>query len=187
MTSMNALFDTAVQSLGGIDAVINVAGIQRSASIEETDEPSWDAHFNVNAKSCFAAAKFAVPHLRRAGGGSFVSVASIAGIKGMAGLGAYSASKGAIVALTRSLAVELAPDNIRVNCLCPGWIDTPFNDPIISFMGGPAARDTMVSTSIPLRRQGEPPEMAAALTYLASDESSFMTGQALVIDGGMTV
>jgi dihydroanticapsin dehydrogenase len=96
--------DTAASALGGLDVVVNVAGVQRSASVEETDEDSWDVHFQVNTKSCYLTTRYALPYLRQSGGGSIASVASIAGINGMAGLSAYSASKGAIVALTHSLA-----------------------------------------------------------------------------------
>lgn len=185
--AVQTLMDTAAQTLGGLDIVVNVAGIQRSASVEETDEHTWDAHFHVNTKSCYLTTRYALPHLRRCGGGAITSVASIAGIKGMAGLSAYSASKGAIVALTRSLAVELADDHIRVNCLCPGWTDTPFNDPIITFMGGVAERDQMVHDTVPLRRQASPSEMAEVLAFLSSESASYMTGQIIIADGGKTL
>ena len=184
--SVEGLIDTAVQVMGGLDTVINVAGIQRSASVTETDPDSWDQQFAVNVRSVFLTAKYAVPQLRAAGGGVFVSVASIAALKGISGLTAYSASKGAIVSFTRTLAVEVAADNIRVLCLCPGWVDTPFNDPVVSFMGGKAAHEAMVAADVPLGRQGRPPEMAETLAFLASDAASYLTGQALVVDGGIT-
>jgi dihydroanticapsin dehydrogenase len=97
---------------------------------------------------------------------------------------AYSASKGAIIAFTRALAEELAPDNIRANSVCPGWIDTPFNEPAIEFMGGRAQQEEMVQQTVPLKRQGTPEEIAPGILYLASDASSYVTGQELVIDGG---
>ncbi|TDD30003.1 SDR family oxidoreductase [Kribbella turkmenica] len=184
--SVENLINTAAHAMGGLDTVINVAGIQRSAPVAETDPDSWDQQFAVNVRSVFLTAKYAVPHLRAAGGGQFVSVASIAALKGISGLTAYSASKGAIVSFTRTLAVEVAADNIRVLCLCPGWVDTPFNDPVVTFMGGEAAHQAMVAAEVPLARQGRPSEMAEALAFLASDAASYMTGQALIVDGGIT-
>jgi dihydroanticapsin dehydrogenase len=182
-----ALIERAVEFMGGIDVVINVAGVQRAAPVTETEPDSWDRQFAVNAKSCYLTAKYAVPEMIKAGGGSFVSVASVAAVKGMGGLSAYSASKGAIISLTRSLAVELGPAGIRVNCLCPGWVDTPFNGPIISFMGGLDAQDVVIKRDVPLGRQALPPEMAEVLVFLASDAASYLTGQAVVVDGGVTV
>lgn len=184
--SVQHLAETAAGALGGIDVVVNVAGLQRSAAVDETPAEQWDHHLAVNARSCFFTAKHMVPHLRRSSGGSFVTVASIAALKGIPGLTAYAASKGAVVSFTRALAIEVAPDGIRANCLCPGWVDTPFNDPVIAFMGGRDAHREMVAASVPLGRQGEPPEMAEMIVFLASDSSRYLTGQALVVDGGIT-
>jgi NAD(P)-dependent dehydrogenase (short-subunit alcohol dehydrogenase family) len=114
-----------------------------------------------------------------------VNVSSLAGLKGGPGMTAYSASKGAIIAFTRALAGELAPDNIRANCVCPGWVDTPFNEPAFEFMGGRENQEAMVQQSVPLQRHGKPEEIAPGILYLASDASSHMTGQELVIDGGV--
>ncbi|HZY56846.1 MAG TPA: SDR family oxidoreductase, partial [Rubrobacteraceae bacterium] len=133
----------------------------------------------------FLGAKYGVPYLRERGSGSIVNIASLAGLKGGPGMSAYSASKGAIIAFTRALAMELAPDNIRVNCVCPGWIDTPFNQPAIEFMGGREEQEKMVQQMVPLQRQGIPEEIAPGILYLASDASSYMTGQARVIAGGV--
>ncbi|GJF03138.1 short-chain dehydrogenase [Pseudonocardia sp. D17] len=180
------LAEAAARLLGGIDVVVNVAGLQRSGSVTDTNIDSWEQHVAVNARSCFLTAKYTVPHLRRSNGASFVTVASIAALKGIAGLTAYSASKGAVVAFTRTLAIELAPDRIRANCLCPGWVDTPFNDPVVAYMGGKEEHEKMVATTVPLGRQGQPPEMADAIVFLASDASRYLTGQAIVVDGGIT-
>jgi dihydroanticapsin dehydrogenase len=180
------LVERAAGVMGGLDIIINVAGIQRSAAVEETEADSWDQQFAANVRSVFLMAKYAVPLMRAAGGGAFVAVASIAALKGISGLTAYSASKGAIVSFTRTLAVEVAHDNIRVSCLCPGWVDTPFNDPVVTFMGGREAHSAMVAGEVPLGRQGQPPEMAEALAFLASDAASYLTGQAIVVDGGIT-
>jgi NAD(P)-dependent dehydrogenase (short-subunit alcohol dehydrogenase family) len=180
---MRALM-AAAEKMGGIDIIVNNAGAQRSGAITDFDESEWDLLMRVNPRSCFLGAKYGVPYLRERGGGSIVNVSSLAGLKGGPGMTAYSASKGAIIAFTRALAEELAPDNIRANSVCPGWIDTPFNEPAIEFMGGRAQQEEMVQQIVPLKRQGTPEEIAPGILYLASDASSYVTGQELVIDGG---
>jgi dihydroanticapsin dehydrogenase len=182
---VEALMSNAAERMGGIDVIFNNAGAQRSGPITDFEEAQWDLLMGVNPKSCFLSAKYGVPYLRERGGGSIVNMASIAGLKGGPGMTAYSASKGAVVAFTKALAAELAPDNIRVNCVCPGWIDTPFNQPAIEFMGGREEQEEMVKHAVPLQRQGTPEEIAPGILYLASDASSYMTGKELVIDGGI--
>jgi NAD(P)-dependent dehydrogenase (short-subunit alcohol dehydrogenase family) len=184
--SVASMTASAVSSLGGLDAVVNVAGIQRSGAVDVLDEASWDDQMRINVRSCFLTSKYAVPHLREAGGGAIVTTSSLAGVKGFAGMTAYCASKGAVVAFTRALAVELAQDKIRANCLCPGWVDTPFNNPVISFQGGAQAHAEIIASTVPLGREGVPPEMAHWLTFLISDEASYMTGQAINVDGGLS-
>jgi len=182
---MKRLMDAAAEVMGGIDVIVNNAGVQRSGSVTDFAEEDWDTLMRVNPRSCFLGAKFGVPHLRRSGGGSIVNTASLAGVKGGPGMTAYSASKGAIVAFTKALAAELAPDRIRVNAICPGWIDTPFNQPAIDFMGGRDKQAEVIEAVVPLNRQGVPEEVATGMIFLASDMSSYMTGQALIIDGGV--
>jgi dihydroanticapsin dehydrogenase len=126
-----------------------------------------------------------VPHIRQAGKGSIINTSSLAGQRGGPGLTAYSASKGAVIAFSTALAMELAPDNIRVNAICPGWVDTAFNQPAIDFMGGRATQEEVVRRIVPLRRQAQPHEIAPLFVYLASDESSYVTAQAITIDGGV--
>jgi NAD(P)-dependent dehydrogenase (short-subunit alcohol dehydrogenase family) len=182
---MEALMKSAAELMGGIDVIFNNAGAQRSGAVTDFDESEWDLLMDINPKSCFLGAKYGVPYLRERGGGSIVNMASIAGLKGGPGMTAYSASKGAVVAFTKALAAELAPDNIRVNCVCPGWIDTPFNQPAIEFMGGRTNQEGMVQQTVPLQRQGTPEEIAPGILYLASEASSYMTGKELIIDGGL--
>jgi NAD(P)-dependent dehydrogenase (short-subunit alcohol dehydrogenase family) len=184
-SDMEALMETAAEVLGGLDVIVNNAGIQRSGAVTEFPESEWDALMAVNPKSCFLAARYGVPHLRRRGGGAIVNTASIAGLKGGPGMTAYSASKGAIVAFSKALAAELAPDGIRVNSICPGWIDTPFNQPAIDFMGGRERQEKIVRASVPLGVQGTPDQIAPGIAFLASDAASYITGQALVVDGGL--
>jgi NAD(P)-dependent dehydrogenase (short-subunit alcohol dehydrogenase family) len=174
----------AVGALGGLDAVVNIAGLQRSSPITEVDEEEWDSQIAVNAKSIYLTSKYAVPHLRESGGGAIVTTASMAAVKGISGLTAYSASKGAVAAFTRALAVELAGDNIRCNTICPGWTDTPFNDPVIAFQGGVESHLEYIKRIVPLKREAQPDEIAGFIAFLVSDDASYMTGQNVVIDGG---
>ena len=184
-SDVEALIKDGAEALGGLDVLFNNAGAQRSGPVTEFDQEQWDLLMAVNPRSCFFGVKHAVPVLRQAGGGSIINMASLAAVKGGAGLTAYSASKGAIVAFTKALAPELAPDNIRVNAVCPGWIDTPFNQPAIDYMGGREEQERVIGRIVPMGRQGTPEEIAPLVVYLASDGSSYMTGQALVVDGGV--
>jgi NAD(P)-dependent dehydrogenase (short-subunit alcohol dehydrogenase family) len=176
----------AVLVLGGLDVIVNVAGIQRAATLEVTSEEDWDRQFAVNARSVFLTARYGVPHLRAAGGGAIVSVASVSALKAFSGLGAYAASKGAVVALTGVLAAELAAGGIRVNCVCPGWTDTPFNDPVVAHRGGRARHEELVAGEVPLGRQAQPADIAEVIAFLASDAAGYVTGQTVVADGGMS-
>jgi NAD(P)-dependent dehydrogenase (short-subunit alcohol dehydrogenase family) len=178
------LMSTAVELLGGIDVGFFNAGLQRSGAVTEFPVEDWDALFAVNPRHCFLAAKHATPHLRASGDGVIVLTASLAAVKGGPGMTAYSASKGAIVGFGRAMAAELAPE-VRVNTICPGWVDTPFNQPAINFMGGREAQERAVAGIVPLGRQGTPEEIASAVLYLASTASSYMTGQVLLVDGGV--
>jgi NAD(P)-dependent dehydrogenase (short-subunit alcohol dehydrogenase family) len=180
-----ALVAHAVHEMGRLDAVVCSAGIQRAGAVGDFPEDQWDALMGVNAKSVYLTAKHAVAPLAEAGGGSIVNIASLAGLAGGPGMTAYSASKGAIVAFSKSLANEVAARGIRVNSVCPGWIDTPFNQPAIDDMGGLEAQAEMIRRIVPLQRQGTPAEVADLVAFLVSGASSYITGQALVIDGGI--
>jgi dihydroanticapsin dehydrogenase len=183
--SVEALMKAAAAG-DGLDAIVNVAGIQRAGNITEFPQTDWDEQMAINVRSCFLTAKHGVPHLRKRDHSAIVNVSSLAGLKGFPGAAAYAATKAAILGLTYSLALELAPDGIRVNALCPGWVDTPFNDPAINLWGGREKVDAMVAETVPLGRQSEPPEAAEALLFLASDRSAYMTGKPLVMDGGLS-
>jgi dihydroanticapsin dehydrogenase len=182
---VRAMLDAAADAGGGLDAIVNNAGVQYAGDVVDCDEAEWDQLMAVNAKSCFLTAKYGVPHLKARGGGAIVNNASLAAVKAAPGLGAYSASKGAILALSRTLAAEVAPDRIRVNVVAPGWTDTGFNGPSIAHMGGEAGLAAFVQERIGLGRLGSPDEIAAAMVFLASDDSSYMTGQVLIVDGGI--
>ena len=173
----------AVDTYGRLDVVHNNAGIfVRPTPAHEMTEDLWDRVFNVNIKGVWLGCKYAVPQLIRAGAGAIVNTASMAGIRGRPYTSAYCASKGAVVMFTKTLAIELAPYNIRVNCVCPGAVNTP----LIHHLGitqEQAAAQALTDQPIP--RFARPEEIAQAVLYLASDaESSYVTGHALQIDGG---
>jgi NAD(P)-dependent dehydrogenase (short-subunit alcohol dehydrogenase family) len=179
------LIERGVAWLGGLDVLVQNAGVQLSGFVTDFDASKWDALFAVNARAHFFGAKYAIPHLRKSGKGSIVNTSSLAGKRGGPGLTAYSASKGAVIAFSTALAMELAKDNIRVNSICPGWVDTPFNQPAIDLMGGRTSQEAVVKSIVPLGRQAVPSEIAPLFVYLASDESSYMTAQAITVDGGV--
>jgi len=183
--SVGRMVAAGVEWLGGLDALCQNAGLQHSGAVTDFDQTRWDALFAVNSRAHFFGAKHAVQHLRQAGGGAIVNTSSLAGQRGGPGMTAYSASKGAVIAFSTALAMELAPDRIRVNTICPGWVDTPFNQPAIDFMGGRGAQEEVVKAIVPLGRQGRPEDIAPMFVYLCSDESAYMTGQAITIDGGV--
>jgi NAD(P)-dependent dehydrogenase (short-subunit alcohol dehydrogenase family) len=183
--AVKTFIEQAVAALGGLDVLVQNAGLQRSGQVTGFQAADWDALFAVNSRAHFFGAKYAVPHIRQAGKGSIINTSSLAGQRGGPGLTAYSASKGAVIAFSTALAMELAPDNIRVNAICPGWVDTAFNQPAIDFMGGRATQEEVVRRIVPLRRQAQPHEIAPLFVYLASDESSYVTAQAITIDGGV--
>jgi NAD(P)-dependent dehydrogenase (short-subunit alcohol dehydrogenase family) len=186
--SVARLIARGAEWLGGLDVLAQNAGLQRSGAIVEFDQANWDALFAVNARAHFFGAKHAIPHLQRSGKGSIINMSSLAGKRGGPGLVAYSASKGAVIAFTTALSLELAPDNIRVNAICPGWVDTAFNQPAIDFMGGENAQHQKIAALVPLvplGRQASAAEIAPLFVYLASDESAYVTAQSFGIDGGV--
>lgn len=179
-----ALVAAAVEWLGGLDGLCQNAGFLRAGPVDEFPADLWDMVYAVNVRAQFFGVKHAVPHMKAAGKGSIVNMSSLAGKWGGPGRAAYSSAKAAVIGMGSSLARELAPFDIRVNTLCPGWIDTPFNRPAIDYIGGDGAVDNMVQSSVPMGRQGSPDEVAPMFVYLLSDESSYVTAQSLIIDGG---
>jgi len=182
---ISAFIAQAESWLGGLDVLCQNAGVQLVGNLMDFAVADWDRSFAINIRAQFLGAKYAIPALKASGKGSIVNMASIAGVRGVGGATAYCASKGAVVLLTHALARELGPFNIRVNAICPGWVDTAFNKPIISYLGGPASHAQIVKDSVPLGRQCTPQEVAPLYVFLASDESSFISGQAMLVDGGV--
>jgi 3-oxoacyl-[acyl-carrier protein] reductase len=177
---------TAVERFGRLDILVNNAGApQAPTPITDTDEHDFDRLMAVNAKAIALAAKHAVPILRRQGGGVILNTVSVAAIRPRPNLAAYNASKGAALVLSKSLAIELAPDRIRVNAVCPGPGDTPM---LATFVGGESdAHRAAFLQSIPLGRLCAPADVASTMVFLASDKASFITGAVIEVDGGRCI
>ena len=183
---IKALIARAIKEFGRLDIMYNNAGIGGAVGpLEQISVEDWDKSQAVLVRSVFLGMKHAAPELRKAGGGSIISTASIAGIRGVVGLHAYCAAKAAVANLTRSAALEFAKDKIRVNCICPGVINTPILHR--NLPGMKEAMEQMFVKSQPIARAGHPEDIAGAALFLASDDSEFVTGHALVVDGGLTV
>ena len=185
-TEIKALVARAVKEFGRLDIIYNNAGIGGAiGALEQISVEDWDRSQAVLLRGVFLGMKHSVPEMRKVGGGSIISTASVAGIRGFAGLHAYCAAKAGVVNLTRSAALEFAKDKIRVNCICPGGINTP-----ILHRNQPGVKDAMekwMASSQPYPRAGHPEDIAGMALYLASDDSEFVTGQAMIVDGGLTV
>lgn len=175
--------DRALQ-FGRLDILLNNAGIMRRATVVDLSEEDWDRVMEVNVKSIFLMSRFAVPVMAKQGGGVIINMASGWGLTGGAKAAVYCASKGAVVLLTKAMAVDHSPQNIRVNCICPGDTDTAMLRNEAQQLGEANDRFMAEAARRPLGRVGKPEEIAQAALYLASDASSFVTGTALVVDGG---
>lgn len=184
---MKTLVQAAVEAFGGLDIMVNNAGMpQRNASLLNTDEAAFDKIFAVNVKSIYLSAQHAIPEMRKRGGGAFINIASTAGVRPRPGLVWYNGSKGAVITLTRAMAVELAPEQIRVNALNPVAGLTPM---LKEFMGGEETEEMKAKfvSTIPIGRFSTPSDIANAALYLASDEASFITGVCMEVDGGRCI
>jgi NAD(P)-dependent dehydrogenase (short-subunit alcohol dehydrogenase family) len=173
-----------VDELGGLDILFNNAGIIRRATVIDTTEEEWDRVMAVNVKSVFLLSKYAIPVMAQAGGGVIINTASGWGLVGGRKAAAYCASKGAVVLLTKAMALDHGQQNIRVNCVCPGDTDTPMLRHEAQQLGVSEEGFLTEAADRPLQRIGRPEDIAQAVLYLASDASSFVTGATLVVDGG---
>lgn len=168
---------------GRIDILHSHAGIQIPGRLEEVTPEQMDASWRLNVRSHFVAARTAMPVMKAQGKGSIIITASNSGVQYDREMIAYATTKHAVIAMTRQMAVDYARFNVRCNALCPGFVDTPFNDGFERQMGGRHALEAYVAQTIPMGRWGTPDEIAQGIVFLASDASAFMTGHALVIDG----
>mgnify|MGYP001545463329 CR=1 FL=1 len=182
--ALENLIGCTIKTHGRLDILHSHAGIQVEGTLEQINPAGMDASWHLNVRAHFMAARLAVQHMKRQGGGSIVITASNSGVLLDREMIAYATSKHAVVAMARQIALDYAQHNIRVNALCPGWVDTPFNAPFMKQMGGRRQLECYVEEQIPMARWADAEEIAEAALFLASDRSSFMTGQALVIDGG---
>jgi len=169
---------------GGIDILFNNAGIIRRADVTETSEEEWDLVMGVNLKSVFMLSKYTIPYMAKAGGGAIINTGSGWGLVGGPKAASYCASKGAVVQLTRAMAIDHGSQNIRVNCICPGDTDTPMLREEARQLGESERSFLSNAADRPLQRIGKPEDIAQAVLYLASDAASFVTGTTLVVDGG---
>lgn len=175
---------TAADFGGGLDVVFANAGVLLARPLPAWTVTDWDRTFAVNLRAPFLLAQAAADHLRRSAMPRIVVTSSTGALRGHAGMPAYHASKAGLLNLVRALADELGPDGITVNAVCPGWIDTPFNDAYWSHQADPAAALRSLEESIPLRRQGVPEDVVGSVLFLASAGAAYITGQSVVVDGG---
>jgi NAD(P)-dependent dehydrogenase (short-subunit alcohol dehydrogenase family) len=183
-TDCQRVAERALREFGRIDILFNNAGIIRRATILDLSEDEWDRVMAVNVKSIYLLSREVIPHMQKQGGGSIINTASGWGLAGGAKAAVYCASKGAVVLLTKAMAIDHGPQKIRVNCICPGDTDTGMLRVEAEQLGEANDRFLSEAAKRPLGRVGSPEEIAQAVLYLASDASSFVTGTALVIDGG---
>lgn len=178
------LVDTTISEFGRLDFAFNNAGIEGTAApVVECENENWDNTININLKGVWFCMKYQIPEMLKNGGGVIVNNASVAGLVGFSGLPAYVASKHAVVGLTKNVALDYAKQNIRVNAVCPGVIDTPMID---RFTGDDPETREQLAAAKPMGRIGQPIEIAETVVFLCSNAASFITGQAIAVDGGMT-
>lgn len=183
-TALTKAIGAVIAREGRLDILHSHAGIQIPGTLEQVTADQMDASWRLNVRAHFLAAQAAMPVMRRQGSGSIIITASNSGVQFDREMIAYATTKHAVIAMARQIAADHARYNVRCNALCPGFVDTPFNRGFEVQMGGRAALETYVADTIPLGRWAKVEEIAAAILYLASDQSAFMTGHALVIDGG---
>lgn len=175
----------ALDATGKIDLLFNNAGIGSTADVLTCTTEEWDQLFRVNVRGVFFGIRAALPHMLARRSGSIVNTASVAGLVGLRDRAAYCASKGAVVALTRQVALQVADQGVRCNCVCPGTVDSPWVGRLLAKSGDPEKARAALVARQPMGRLGRPVEIAKAALYLASEDAAFVTGEALVIDGGI--
>jgi NAD(P)-dependent dehydrogenase (short-subunit alcohol dehydrogenase family) len=175
-----------IRAFGRLDVLFANAALLVSEPVESLNLDAWDRSMRLNVRAPLLLAKAAIPHLRGSPAGRIIFTASTAAFRGSAGGAAYCSSKAALVNLSRCLAAELTREGITINCVCPGWIDTPFNDPYWDAQADPARALQLLIDRIPRGRQGSPRDVAAAVIFLASPEAGYVSGHTLIVDGALT-
>ena len=183
---VSSAVSTAVQHFGGLTSLVNAVGILRQGRIDEMLETDWDDLMAVNVKGVFLACKYTVPHLK-VSGGTIVNLSSVSAYVGSDGSFAYTASKGAVSSLTFGIAQELGAFGIRVNAICPGWVDAGFTHHAMSLAPDPSVLEEQARNAHVLGRMASPDEVAKAAVFLSSSASSFVTGTSLFVDGGFMI
>jgi meso-butanediol dehydrogenase/(S,S)-butanediol dehydrogenase/diacetyl reductase len=184
--AVELMIERTLKAFDRLDVLVNNAGYGITGSVVETDPDAWDALIAVNVRGVFLCSKYAIPVMKRTGGGTIVNTASVVAAVGIANRAAYCASKGAVAALTRAIAIDHVGDGIRCNAVAPGTIDTPYFAEILGKSPDPDGVRKALAARQLLGRLGTPEEIAAGILFLAGDESRFATGTILTIDGGMT-
>jgi NAD(P)-dependent dehydrogenase (short-subunit alcohol dehydrogenase family) len=183
---VKAAVAAATAAFGGLHIVVNNAAYWMAGTAEETSPADWEVMMETNLKGVFFVCKYALPELRRAGGGAIVNIGSVLGLVGMRRRVAYATSKGGLVAMTRALALDHAAEKIRVNCICPSLVATPMGQISLAYTGDAEAELARRIAGIPLGRAGTPEDVARLALFLASEDSSWMTGAAIALDGGVS-
>jgi NAD(P)-dependent dehydrogenase (short-subunit alcohol dehydrogenase family) len=183
---VKALIEAAVQEFGKLDLMVNNAGLGIFKSVTEATVEEFDRAIAVNLRGPFLCMKHAAAPMREAGGGSIINIASVHSVQNVGGTAPYAASKGGVAALTRAAAIDLSPDNIRVNAICPGWTDTPLVQGIFDAADDPEAARKEIEDRQLLKRLGTPKDIGQAAVFLAGDGSTYMTGSLVFVDNGMT-
>ena len=183
---VRAMVEAAVERFGGLDVLFNNAGVGSFVPFDRLEPVAWDRIVAVNLRAVYLCCRQALPHLRRSGRGVILNMASQSGLQGQAMNEPYCAAKGGVILLTRALARELARENIRVNCLCPGGTDTALLRQFVATSGSTDPTLAGLAERVPMGRLARPEEIAAAALFLASDDASYVTGVALPVDGGAT-
>lgn len=176
--------EETVGHFGRLTTVVNNAGVLRIGTAEQISEEQWDETFNTNVRAVWRLSTAALPYLRKAGGGSIINIASVLGLNGARNRAAYAASKGAVVLLTKCMAIDHGAENIRVNAICPGFVETELTEAVFRQAADPEAVRRERTAVHPIGRLGKPEDVAGLAVYLASDESTWTTGAVLAVDGG---
>jgi NAD(P)-dependent dehydrogenase (short-subunit alcohol dehydrogenase family) len=183
-SEVDRVVERTATEFGGLNILLNNAGVLHIGTAEQITEAQWDETFNINVRGLWLLSRFVLPLMRKAGGGSIINMASVLGINGARGRAAYASSKGAVVLLTKCMAIDHGHENIRVNAICPSFVETDLTAGVLSKAADPEAVRRDRTASHPIGRLGRPEDIAGLAVYLASDDSSWVTGAAFPVDGG---